>query len=93
MKFVWQEEKNQQLKKERSISFEEIIFAIENKQVVDVMEHPNKEKYKNQKILLVEIKKYIYVVPLYFSDSTEECHLITIYPSRKYTSKYLGEKK
>ncbi|MCL2763397.1 MAG: toxin [Treponema sp.] len=93
MKFVWQEEKNKLLKQERNISFEQIVLAIENKQVVDVLEHPNQEKYKGQKCILVESNNYVYVVPATILDSGEECHLKTIYPSRKYTQKYRGGKK
>jgi uncharacterized DUF497 family protein len=93
MKFVWQEEKNKLLKRERNISFEQIILAIENKQIVDVMEHPNQKSYKGQLYIMVESNNYVYVVPANISESGEECNLITIYPSRKYTNKYLGEKK
>ena len=93
MRFIWKEDKNNLLKKHRNISFEQIVLAIENKQIADVMEHPNKEKYKGQIFIMVELNNYIYVVPAYISDSGDECHLKTIYPSRKYTSKFLGEKK
>jgi len=93
MKFVWKEEKNKLLKQQRKISFEQIVLAIENKQIVDVMEHPNQKKYKGQIFMMVESNNYVYVVPAYISASGEECHLKTIYPSRKYTNKYLRSKK
>jgi uncharacterized DUF497 family protein len=93
MKFVWKEDKNKVLKQKRNISFEQIVLAIENKQLVDVMEHPNQKKYKGQIFMMVERNNYVYVVPAYISDSGEECHLKTIYPSRKYTNKYLRSKK
>ena len=89
MKFLWNENKNDSLKHARKISFEQIILSIENKQVVDVMEHPNQKKYKGQIFILVESNNYVYVVPASISDSGEECHLKTIYPSRKYTNKFL----
>jgi uncharacterized DUF497 family protein len=92
MRFLWQESKNKLLKQYRNISFEQIVLAIENKQIVDVMEHPNQKKYKGQKFILVEKDNYIYVVPAFISDSGEECHLKTVYPSRKYTEKFLGGK-
>ncbi|MDR0322524.1 MAG: DUF4258 domain-containing protein [Treponema sp.] len=91
MRFVWKEEKNEVLKQQRNISFEQILLSIENKQIADVIEHPNKEKYKGQIYIMVNYNDYIYVVPAIISDSGEECYLITIYPSRKYTKKYLGE--
>jgi len=93
MKFVWHDDKNNQLKEQRNISFEQIVLAIENRQVVDVIEHPKQEKYKGQKFIMVEIDDYIYVVPVDISESGDECFLNTIYPSRKYTKKYLRGKK
>ena len=93
MKFVWKEEKNKLLKQQRKISFEQIVLAIENKQIVDVMEHPNQKKYKGQIFIMVERNNYVYVVPACISVSGEECRLKTIYPSRKYTNKYLRSKK
>ena len=93
MRFFWKEDKNSLLKQRRKISFEQIVLSIENNQVVDVMEHPNQEKYKGQIFILVEMDNYVYVVPAFISDSGEECHLKTIYPSRKYTDKFLRSKK
>jgi uncharacterized DUF497 family protein len=93
MRFSWNEDKNDLLKRHRKISFEEIVLSIESQQIVDVMEYPNQEKYRGQIFILVEKENYIYVVPAYISDSGEECHLKTIYPSRKYTEKFLGSKK
>ncbi len=48
--FNWEPEKNEMLKKKRRISFEHVVFAIENDQLLDVLEHPNPEKYKGQKL-------------------------------------------
>ena len=93
MRFSWKEEKNELLKWHRDISFEQIVLAIENNQIADVVEHTNQKKYKGQIFIMVEHNNYIYVVPASISDSGEECHLKTIYPSRKYTSKFLGSKK
>ena len=89
MRFFWKEENNDLLKQYRNISFEQIILSIENMQIVDVLEHPNQEKYIGQIYILVEINNYVHVVPAYISNSEQECHLQTIYPSRKYTEKYL----
>ena len=81
-------EKNEILKKNRNISFEEIILAIENGDLLDDIEHPNKEKYPNQNIfiILVKIKDYVYLVP-YVEDETS-IFLKTIIPSRKMNKKY-----
>lgn len=86
--FDWNEEKNKLLKEKRNISFEEIVFAIANEQLLDILEHPNKSKYPNQKLLIVEVLNYAYVVP--FVDNDETYFLKTIYPSRKATKSYLN---
>ena len=93
VRFTWRDDKNDLLKRSRNISFEQIVLAIESKKVVDVIEHPNQEKYQGQIFIMVEQNNYIYVVPAYISDSGEECHLETIYPSRKYTHKFLRSKE
>ena len=85
--FSWNNEKNQLLKVERNISFEEVVFHIEKQQVLDIVQHPNQEKYKGQKIFVVQIDDYVYLVP--FIEEDREIFLKTIIPSRKATKKYL----
>jgi uncharacterized DUF497 family protein len=90
MKFYnWSPKKNELLKRERKISFEEIIFHIQNGDEVDVYDHPNQAHYPNQKISVVIIEEYAYLVP--YVESETEIFLKTIIPSRKATKKYLGE--
>lgn len=81
-------EKNLWLKQERNISFEEIIAAIENKQLLDILGHPNREKYGDQKIYVVLAKNYVYLVP-YVKNSDGNIFLKTIIPSRKAKQKYI----
>lgn len=89
--FDWDEEKNQQLKEERDISFEEVLIAIADNQILDIIEHPNKKKYPNQKIFIVNINEYAYLVP--FIEDEEKIFLKTVIPSRKATKKYIIEKR
>jgi uncharacterized DUF497 family protein len=89
--FVWNAVKNDQLKAERGISFEEVVFHIENGGVLAVIAHPDQAKYAHQKVYLVEIDAYVYVVP--FVESGEEIFLKTVIPSRKMTRKYLYDEK
>jgi len=89
--FDWDEEKNQSLKENRNISFEEIVLSIANDQLLDVVEHHDKTKYPNQKIFIVEVRKYVYIVP--FVESDKGFFLKTIYPSRKATRIYLNKEK
>ena len=89
--FNWDNEKNEKLKLERSVSFEEVVFCIEKGQLLDVLEHPNQKKYKGEKVYVVEIKDYAYIVP--FIDYENERFLKTIFPSRKYTKLYINKEK
>lgn len=86
--FTWSPEKDESLRKERGISFEEIVFHIEQGDVVDLLEHPNRKRYPGQRIFVVNVDEYAYLVP--FVESEEEVFLKTIIPSRKATLKYLG---
>ncbi len=87
--YVWNEEKNQRLKSERGVSFEEIIVHIAIGDVLDIVEHPNPEKYKGQRIFIVKMRDYAWLVP--FVESEDKIFLKTIIPSRKATRKYLGK--
>jgi uncharacterized DUF497 family protein len=88
--FDWDFEKNEKLIIERSICFEDCVLAIEEGRILDVINHKNKEKYPNQKMFIIEINKYAYLVP--FVEDSEKIFLKTIIPSRKATKKYLIEK-
>jgi uncharacterized DUF497 family protein len=89
--FSWNEGKNELLKRERGISFEEVVFHIERGDLLDIVEHRNQERYQGQRLLIVNIGDYGYLVP--FIESEEEVFLKTIIPSRKATKKYLKGKK
>lgn len=86
--YKWNNEKNQKLKLERGISFEQIIMHIERGDVLDVLQHPNQKKYPNQKLLVIEIDEFAYLVP--FVENEEGKFLKTIIPSRKAPRDYLG---
>ena len=88
--FRWNVEKNKTLAETRGITFEEIVQKIESGAVVVNTKHPNKKKYQNQKIMVVDIDGYAYLVP-YIIDKNIY-FLKTIIPSRKATKKYLGGK-
>ena len=86
--YKWNREKNERLKAERGISFEQVILYIERGGLIDVIEHPNQSKYPNQQMLIVKIKDYAYLVP--FVEDEEGKFLKTIIQSRKATREYLG---
>ncbi len=88
--FAWNPEKNEQLKAERGISFEEIVFHIEAGDVLLIEEHPNQEHYSGQRVFSVQIDDYVYLVPHVISES--DIFLKTIIPSRKATKRLKGMK-
>jgi len=83
-------EKNEMLARERGITFEEIVQRVESGAKVIETDHPNKKKYPNQKILIVAVDGYAYLVPCVIDKN--EYFPKTIIPSRKATKKYLGGK-
>ena len=89
--YNWNTEKNLLLKKECSLSFEQIVSHIESGDLLDIVEHQNQEKFSHQKILIVQIEDYVIAVP--FVENSKERFLKTIIPSRKLTKKYLKDSK
>lgn len=89
--FDWSTDKNEWLKEQRDIAFEEIVFHILHGGLLDVLEHPNKEQYSGQKIFVVNVEGYVFLVP--YVETEESVFLKTIIPSRKMTKKYLGGNK
>ncbi|MDO8206991.1 MAG: toxin [Gallionella sp.] len=85
--FRWNHEKNETLKIERSISFEEIVLAIEADGLLDELRHPNPEKYPNQSIFVVTLDEYVYLVP--YVEEPDYYFMKTVIPSRKATRDYL----
>ena len=61
--YKWNHDKNERLKAERGVGFEQVMLHIERGDLIDVVEHPNQSKYPNQKMLVVKIKEYAYLVP------------------------------
>ncbi len=88
--FKWNSEKNEILALQRGITFEEIVQKINSGAKVIETDHPNKKKYPNQKIMIVDVDGYAYLVPYVIEEN--EYFLKTIIPSRKATKKYLGGK-
>lgn len=86
--FDWDEGKNQKLKDERGIGFEDVVIAIDEGRLLITLGHP---KRPNQKIYVVSVENYAYMVP--FVEDAQKYFLKTIYPSRKMTKKYIIRKE
>lgn len=87
--YNWNAEKNEVLISERKISFEEVVFYIENGGLLDEIAHPNSLDYAHQRIFVVAMETYVYLVP--YVENDDEIFLKTIIPSRKFTKIYFGD--
>ena len=85
--FDWSVEKNRQLIEQRGISFESIVSAIEQGDLLDMLEHPNQSRYPGQRIYVVAAEGYVYIVP-FVTQPDGSRFLKTIIPSRKATRDY-----
>ncbi len=86
----WNTEKSVALKASRGICFEDVVFFIERGEILDDYLHPNQKAYPGQRIMVISVADYAYLVP--YVENDEELFLKTIIPSRKATQLYLGEK-
>ncbi len=86
---LWNSNKNRLLKATRGIDFNMVALAINQGKILDVIDHPNQDKYPSQEIFVLAINQYVYLVP--FIETEQEIFLKTIIPSRKMKKKYLGE--
>jgi uncharacterized DUF497 family protein len=86
--FDWNDEKNELLERTRGICFEDILVHIQNGDVLDVIRHPNRERYPDQNIIVLNVEGYVWLVPYVKARGTR--FLKTIIPSRKATREYLS---
>lgn len=87
------EEKNLLLKETRGICFEDVILAIGKGNIIDNLKHADEKKFPGQRVLVVQIRSYIYVVPYVIDHRKEVIFLKTVYPSRVLTKRYIGKSK
>jgi uncharacterized DUF497 family protein len=85
----WSTEKSAALKASRGICFEDVVFFIERGEILDDYLHPNQKAYPGQRVMVISVANYAYLVP--YAENEEELFLKTIIPSRKATQRYLGE--
>ena len=90
MRYDWDPDKNSQLIRERGIGFEEVLVAMSDGKLLDIILHPNQRRYPNQYMYVIMIDEYVYLVP--FVEDEEKIFLKTIFPSRKATRHYIKTK-
>lgn len=89
----YNEEKNLLLKAARGVNFENVIEALEKRKILDDIDHFNKKRYPNQRIMIIEINNYVYAVPYVYDHKRKTIFLKTVYPNRVLTEKYLKGKR
>ena len=52
------------------------MYFVQKGSLLDVVEHPNQDKYKGQKIFVVDVEGYVFLVP--FLENETEIFLKTI---------------
>ena len=85
--FRWNAEKNESLTAERGMSFERVVVAVESGGLLDMTDHPNQARYPRQKVMIVAIDGYAYLVP--YVEEDDYYFLKTVIPSRKATRERL----
>ena len=87
--FRWAPDKNDLLKHERGVCFEEITVAVEAGALIEIVPHPTPARYPRQKIMVVQVGGYAYLVP--FVEEDDHFFLKTIIPSRKATRHFIAK--
>lgn len=88
--FEYDPEKDQKLRQERNISFDEIIMLIHEGKLIDILDHPNQSQYAKQKIYVLDVDGYVWLIPYVQNDN--RIFLKTAFPSRKHTKQYIRER-
>jgi uncharacterized DUF497 family protein len=86
--FDWDDEKNAVLEGTRGVCFEDVLVCIQNGDVLDIIRHPNRDRYPGQSIIVLNINDYVWLVPYVKKKGVR--FLKTIIPSRKLTREYLS---
>lgn len=87
-RYDWSADKNDWLNQERGVTSEDVVFHMTHDGLLDTIEHPNSKQYPGQRIFVVNIEDYVFLVP--FVEDEKTIILKTIIPSRKMTKLYLG---
>ena len=86
----WNTAKSMALMESREICFEDVVFHIEKGDILDDYQHPNQQKYAGQRIMVVGINHYAYLVP--YVEDKDELFLKTIYSEPEGNGKIFWRK-
>jgi uncharacterized DUF497 family protein len=87
--FRWPADKNDLLKQGRGVSFEDVTVAVEAGGLLEIVSHQSPKKYPRQKIMVVEVAGYAFLVP--FVEEEDHFFLKTIIPSRRATRDFIAK--
>ena len=85
--YYWSGDKDERLRQERGLSFEDVVYHLEYGGLLATVNHPNQMRHPGQRVFIVRIGDYAYEVP--FVMEGDAFVLRTAYPSRKATRDYL----
>ena len=85
--YIWDDAKNEWLRRNRGLSFDDVVYHLEHGGLLADIPHPNQARHPDQRLYVVQIEDYAYLVPFYRDGDVES--LRTVYPSRKYTRAYI----
>ncbi len=86
--YTWDDAKNEWLRRNRGLTFDDVVYHLEHGDVLADLLHPNQNRYPDERLYVIRIGDYAYEVPFYRAGNIES--LRTVYPSRKFTRAYLG---
>ena len=86
--FSWDPHKDEWLRRNRGLSFDDVVYYMTHGGLLDDIPHPNQALHPGQRLYVIAIDNYVYLVPFYRDGDVES--LRTVYPNRKYTRAYLG---
>ncbi len=72
----------------RGVTFEDVVSAIREGRILSDEVHTNKTRYGHQRVYVVQIEEYAYLVP-YVEKDEHTIFFKTIIPSRVATKQYL----
>ena len=88
--FAWDDAKNAKLKADRGIGFEDVVFHIERGDVLDILEHPNPDRYAGQRIFVVQRDEYVYPAPFVEDEQTNPSSAASGSPPAEASASELG---
>lgn len=85
--YDWNPAKDEWLRQNRSLSFDDVVHHLEHGGFLAEKLHPNQLRHPGQRLYVIRIGDYTYEVPFYRTGVVD--FLLTVYPSRKATRDHL----